>query len=420
MQRILGRPGYGQPSGIELPVAAQASDAREMIELAARRADWARQTLSWRTAEIDPLVRPGAAVRVPGHPGIWRLNDWEWRASGIELTLWRAPPLSTMTSGLPSDAGRPLIPLDAPVGNTQIAAVELPWDGSGSGDAPLVYAAASSTSPGWTGAALFLDSGDGQLQPIGNSGRARNVIGHAAAALPAASPHLFDRTNTLEVTLLSDDLVLTDATTGLIAAGANRAMLGNELLQFARAVPLGGAQWRLEGLLRGRGGSEAAIANHAASEPFVLLDGSATALSGLSASQVAGGTIAAIGVGDSTPAHSPVWCAGLTQRPLFPVRPVTTMLAGGGVEFSWTRRARGAWAWLDGVETPLHEEAEMYDIAVSEGDVMVAVWTVSTPSLELSAAEWSALQTGHPGATITVRQRGSYAASDALLLKHLD
>ncbi len=419
MQRILGRPGSGQPSGIELPVAMQASDAREMIEKAARRANWARQTMSWRTAEIDPRIRPGAAVRVPGQSGIWRLNEWEWRASGIELTLWRSPPQLAMTSGVQSDAGRPLAPLDAPVGTTTLVAFELPWDGTGAGDTPLVYAAASSASPGWPGSALFLDAGDGQLQPLGSSGRTRNVVGQALGVLAAAAPHIFDRTNTVTIVLAGEDLLLSDATTNQIAMGANRAMLGNELIQFARALPLGGGKWQLEGLLRGRGGTEAAIAGHAAGEPFALLDGNAAALSGLSSGQVATGTIAAIGVGDTSPVVSPVWCGGLTQRPLFPVRPLVSAMPDGGLAFSWTRRARGAWAWLDGVDAPLHEETELYDVVVVDGASTVAVWTVTTPSFELAAAQIATLQSAHPGADVAVRQRGSYAVSESLLLKHL-
>jgi len=419
MQRILGRPGSGQPGGIELPVAAQAADAREMIEKSTRLANWARQTIAWRTTEIDPQVRPGALVRVPGQPGLWRLNEWEWRGSGIELTLWRAPPALAMTSGTPSDPGRPLTPLDAPVGTTRLVAFEMPWDGTGAGDSPLVHAAASSASAGWAGAALFLDGGDGQLQPLGPSGRARNRLGVTVDALPAASPHLFDRRHSVTVALIGEDLALQDATASQVAMGANRALVGNELIQFTRAVPLGGAQWRLEGLLRGRGGTEGAIAGHIANEPFVLLDGNATALSGLSIGQVATANIAAIGIGDSTPIESPVWCNGVTQRPLFPVRPVITTLADGGTGFSWTRRARGAWAWLDGVETPLHEETELYDVVAGSGSQTYAVWTVPTPSFQLGAAELASIQAAHPGATISVRQRGSYAVSESLLLQYL-
>ena len=44
------------------------------------------------------------------------------------------------------------------------------------------------------------------------------------------------------------------------------------MIQFARASAIGGGQWRLEGLLRGRGGTErAALTGHAAGTSFVLL-----------------------------------------------------------------------------------------------------------------------------------------------------
>src|SRR3546814_20097239 len=53
--------------------------------------------------------------------------------------------------------------------------------------------------------------------------------------------------------------------------GANRAMVGGELLQFGEAEIVGPGKWRLSRLLRGRAGTASAM-SHPAGEPFVLLD----------------------------------------------------------------------------------------------------------------------------------------------------
>ena len=263
LQRASGRPQPGQPASIELPAALTASAARALIETAARRAGWARQTMSWRTAEIDPDVRPGSIVRIPGQPGVWRVNDWEWRTNGVELGLWRAPGSGEYAdSSSATDSGRASMPSDAPTGPASLTACEVPWDGSGTGDLPAVFAAASSEASGWSGCALYLDQGDGQLQPLATATRARCTSGHATTVLATGSPHLFDRSHTVTIAMLSNDMALTDATVRQLAMGANRALLGTELVQFIRAVPLGNRQWRLEGLLRGRGGTEQAIAGH--------------------------------------------------------------------------------------------------------------------------------------------------------------
>ena len=420
MQRILGRPAPGQPTSIELPVATDAATARSLIETAAQRATWARQTISWRTAEIAPEVRPGSLVTVPGQPGVWRVTEWEWRASGVELTLWRIPPTATGLTSIPaSDPGRPLTANDTPLGETELVAFELPWDGSGMGDTPQVFAATSSASAGWTGAALYVQRSDGQLEPCGTSGRTRATLGRATSVLAAASPHLFDRRSTVTVQLIAPDATLLDATGAQLAAGANRALLGSEIIQFVRAVPLGAGEWRLEGLLRGRGGTESAIPGHAVDETFVLLDSAPTPLDGALFATGQISAVTAIGLGDVDPVSSPVRCAGVTRRPLSPVHPRAAIDAAGNLALGWTRRARGALAWLDGVDTPLHEESESYDVLLGPADLPQVVWTVASPSLTLSAAEFSTLRATYPGAALSVRQRGSYAVSEALLLTHL-
>lgn len=420
LQRASGRPQPGQPASIELPAALTASVARGLIDTAARRAGWARQTMSWRTAEIDPDVRPGSLVRIPGQPGVWRVNDWEWRANGVEFGLWRAPGSGGYAgSALATDSGRAAPPIDAPTGPTSLTAFELPWDGSGAGDLPAVFAAASSEASGWSGSALYLDQGDGQLQPLGNSTRVRCTTGHAATALEAGSPHLFDRTNAVTIALLGDDMVLTDATVRQLAMGANRALLGSELVQFTRATPLGDGQWRLEGLLRGRGGTESAIAGHAIGEPFVLLDRTPVALDGAAIGHNPAATILAIGLGDSDPAAAPIGCRGLTQRPLFPVHPRMDVDADGSLTLRWTRRSRGVWTWLDGVEAPLHEQAESYDVIVGSISAPLARWTTANAFLRIDSAQLAFLHAAAPGEAVIVRQRGSYAVSEPLLLTTL-
>jgi hypothetical protein len=414
LQRAPGRPRPGQPATVELPAALASGDARQLIETIARRASWARQSLAWRTAELDPAVRPGSLVSVPGEPGIWRVNDWEWRESGIELTLQRTFGDGTPGSVTLADAGRTRPPLDALPGDTVLTAFEMPWDGTGSGDTPLLFAATSSNSAGWKGAALYVDHGDGQLKPLGASGRTRSVMGQAVSVLPAASPHVFDRASSVIIELAANDLVLADSTARQIATGANRALLGSELIQFARAIPLGAARWQLEGLLRGRGGTEWAIDSHLVGEPFLLVDGSATALDSALVGDIPGTTVAAIGLGDAVPIASAFALRGATRKPLSPVHARHEHVSDGSLILRWTRRARGAWTWLDGVDSPLHEQAESYEVSLGSLDSPFATWATEVPELTLSAGQIAALPTAAIGAVFQVRQRGSYALSDAL------
>lgn len=415
IQRAAGRPADGQPRGIELPAALAATDARRLIEAAARDAGWARETLSWRSADLDPRIGPGAIVTVPGESGVWRVGEWDWRASGVELHLRRIAPSALIAQPV-SDAGRAATPADVIAGASRLYAFELPWDGVGGGDVPALFAAVGSDSPGWSGAALFADPGDGQLVPLGPSPRRRATIGTCIDALGVSSPLLFDREHALEIELTGADVTLADASPAQIAVGANRALVGGEIIQFCHATPLQGARWRLSGLLRGRGGTEAGIADHAAGEAFVLLDDAIAALDPALVGNGAAPTILASGLADTAPASAMIGLRGITLRPLTPVHPRIETAADGGLILRWTRRSRGAWLWSDGVDVPINEQGEAYEVTLGDPAAPAARWDLAEPRLSIPPALRAELASMASGAIFRVRQRGSYALSLPLLL----
>lgn len=412
LQRVPARLAAGQPTVLELPAALSADEAQALIAAAARRAAWADEILSWRTVELDPAVAPGAVVRAPGQPGLWRVMEWEWRESGIELQLERLAAVQHATAA--GDPGQTVPPPDNPSGPTTLVAFEAPWNGTGQ-DSVTILAATSSAAAGWTGAALYADNGDGALAPLGPSGRQRAVMGTAVTALGKASPAMLDRTGSVMVELLSPTMTLTDATPEDLARGANQALLGEEYLQFGRATPTGGGRWLLSHLLRGRGGSEKAILGHVPGEPFVLLDGTATPLDTTVVGAGPQTRIAALGRGDAEAVRATIACRGIALRPLSPVHP-SYATSDAGLALGWTRRARGAWTWLDHVETPMHEQAESYEVTFGPIAAPVARWQTDTPALTIDNATLSGLRTTLPGGPFHVRQRGSYALSDPLFI----
>lgn len=412
LQRADGRARPGRSRTIEFPGALDAGTARGLANAAAERAGWSRETLAWRIAELDPALVAGSVVRVPGHAGYWRVEAWEWRERGIELELRRLPPGAARQP--PADPGQALPAPDLVATPTELVAFEAPWDGLGAGASRRVYAAPSSASGGWTGTALHAEQG-GALVPLGGSGTRRSVIGQTTAPLASSPAMRLEQSASVEVELVSVDFALADTTPEALANGANRALVGGEVLQFTQAEPLGAAQWRLSGLLRGRGGTEAAaLAGQPAGAPFVLLDdrpiaidpallGSATAL-------------AAIGLADSEPVSAPILNPGLSLRPLVPVHPRSRSDGAGGLVLEWTRRARGAWTWPDGIETPLNEQAEAYVAGLGGTAQPVLRWQLDEARLTLSAALLAQLAAEHAGKPLWVRQAGSFAQSDPLLL----
>lgn len=417
-QHAAGRTGAGQPDVIELPAALDVASARVLIEAISHRRNGSRERIAWRTAALDTAVAPGSLVRVPGHGGTWCVESWEWRESGVELELTRAIPAIA-----PSAANlSPLVfarPLDALPAATRVIAFELPWDATGNLAArPRLRAAVGADGPSWSGAALYADHGDGQLRPLGPAIRKRAIVGTTLDALGPASPLLLDRASTVTVALAPDQ-ALSSASLADLAAGANLALVGDELLQFAHADPLGDGCWHLGGFLRAIGGTEAGVLGHVAGEPFALIDGRLTDLDRSPIGIDAGTAILAVGRGDADAVAAPVRLAGIGLRPLAPVHARADTLAGGVLKLTWTRRARGCWAWRDDVDMPLVEESERYIVTYeAPGRPAALTWHVDTTTLIIAADDMADISANGPG-HLLVRQQGTYALSHPLHLTAL-
>ena len=344
------------------------------------------------------------------------MREWEWRDTGVEITAERMPPTANAWSlALPTDPGQAHRPEDLPSAPTLIAAFELPYDPAiGSPGTARPLAAVSSGQANWNGAALYADRGDGSLLPLGPSGRNRCVMGRVTNLVPAASPLLFDRGSQIIVELADDGMQLASATARQLAEGANVALVGEELIQFAQATLLSGGTWRLTGLLRGRGATENGIATHAAAETFVLVDSRLTSLDPAKLGSNSARRIVAIGLGDPQGVGKGVALSGLTLRPPAPVHARTRILADGTRRLEWTRRARGLHDWRDGVDVPLIEETESYIVRSGPPGSPLAQWTTGQASLDIPPQVHAALAARAPDQRFHVVQKGTFALSDRL------
>lgn len=414
IQRADGRARPGRSDVIEFPGVLDATDARSLTNAAAARAGSARESVAWRLAELDPRIAPGQIVRLPSRDGYWLIDSWEWRDKGVELELHRIP---RGPSPQPlADPGSSLSAPDLLATPTELAAYELPWDGNGSAETRRTFAAASSASAGWRGTALYVLR-ETELVPLGPSGRGRSIIGTTASALPPSSALLLDRASMIDIALASADFVLESASPEMLAGGANMALVGEEVLQFAQAERLDGARWRLSGLLRGRGGTEGvASAGCSIGARFVLLDHTPAALDSTQFGARDPVTIAAIGLADPEPVYAVLANAGISLRPLTPVHGSFREWPDGSAKLRWCRRSRGSWLWLDGVEVALNEQAEAYLVGVGTPEAPELRWQTAEPLLEIDAPAWTSIKAAHGGKPLWVCQVGNSAQSQPLLL----
>ncbi|MFM6828853.1 MAG: phage tail protein [Novosphingobium sp.] len=414
LQRSIGRSGPGDVSVIELPAAMSASEARNIANIAARRLTVPRDSLRYRVSEIDTGIAPGSIVRTPVIEGAWRIDQWEWQADGVMLDLSAVPPEPQSVSI--ADSGRSNPAADLLSAPTQIFAFELPWDGSGNGSSAVIRVSATAQTAGWRGATLYAQKHDSTMNLIGSTGRHRTVSGRATSVLHAASPLLLDAGPGVEVELWSSDFSLNSVTWAQLTQGANVAVLGPEIIQFANAEFVSGRTWRISGLLRGRGGSEDAIASHTPGESFSVIDGGLVTVDSSLIADSTTARIVALGLGDAVPAVSPIQGAGRTLRPLPPVHGRSRRNSDSSVTLEWTRRSRGAWAWLDEVDVPLNEPEEAWEVSFESAGVRARFWNTSFNGLTIAGSMAAELRTTLPDGKFFVRQIGRQSRSIPLAI----
>lgn len=414
MQRSIGRSGPGDVSVIELPAALTATEARALADKAAHRFTLARDTLRYRISEVDAAIGPGAIVRTAIAEGVWRIDQWEWLADGVMLDL-AAVPASSPNAGA-TDSGRANHAADLLATPTLLAAFEVPWDGSGDGNSPAIRLAATALTGGWTGAALYARRQDGAMEPLGTTGRRRAIAGVTASILPNASPLLLDATSWVDVELASSDFSLDNVTWAQLMQGANMATLGSEIIQFGQVEQTGSRIWRLSGLLRGRGGTEHSTGHHAIDEHFAMIDGNLVAVDPMLVGEPANNDIVAIGRGDTEPAVTRIINPGLAVRPLSPVHGRAIRMLDGSISLDWVRRSRGSWLWLDEVDAPLNENAELWEITWSTAASPVRIWQTASPKLDISATLMTELEAATTERTFAIRQIGRQSLSLPLVI----
>lgn len=373
-------PGGGRlETSLELPAALAAGGARTLAETQIRRLWTGRSMMElrcdWRALSLSPAM----VVRVEGHAGRWRIEQMEWKELAVHVRLKLLGGGAAVPS-LPASSGESLLQPDALHGPTSLILAELPAPGDDIMSAPFVVVAAGGTERGWRGAEIFVkDPVNAGLTSLGGTALPATMGQLRGLAVAGASPVLFDDISRIEVELLNEDMVLHDADDATVLAGANRALLGREVIQFGRATPLGLSRWRLEHCLRGRRGTEWAMALHQPGERFLLLE--EQTLVTLAAESVPTATaliINAIGMGDAHPAEAREDITGQAILPLSPVH-ARAVWKDEGWHIGWVRRSRAGWRWMDYVDAPLVEEQERYHIIMHHEDVPVREVQTTVP-----------------------------------------
>lgn len=396
---------------LDLPAALDAGAARAQAEARLHSLWTGRRSLELRCDWRALALEPGAVVTVEGENGRWRIERSEWEGMGVRLMLRQVG--GAGVSAPPADAGSLVAQADVLHGPTSFLLADLPMPDDTLLSAPLVVAAAAGAQPGWRSAELFVeDAASAALTSLGGTA-APAIMGNTVHALSGvASPALIDLVSTLDIVMLNSAMLLTNADDPALLRGANQVLVGREVIQFGLASQTGPMSWRLSRLLRGRRGTEWAMAGHSAGEHFLLLE-QASLLPVPTAYTVMGASLLldAIGIGDTVPVQASATVTGQAVLPLSPVH-ARAVSASGGWQLGWVRRSRVGWQWVDGADAPLGEEQELYRIDLAQSGSIYRTATTPSPQWIYDATMIAVDHgIGIAGAvTAEIRQVGNYGA----------
>jgi hypothetical protein len=368
--------------------SAAALDAQAAKSLAsdalARR--WAgRDRVTLRLAPSFMALRPGEVVDVVGAPGLYRVEAVTLDGLVVVVEARRIP---TGSSTLVADHGRGVLSPDIAIGQSVPVLLDLPATGSSDIDGFGMTLAVGSTGR-FRPTAVTIEANGQPLTSLRVDRAA--ILGVATSVLAEGTTLSIDAINSIDVQLSNPQALLYHADEAALAMGANLAAVGKELIQFGRALALGGGAYRLSKLLRGRNGTQWAIADHASGEGIVLLDTASLVQVRMTPSMIgAAVAVHARGVADdeADPPTALGMAEGESLRPLSPCH-LDASIEGSSLSVRWVARRAGS-AWSGG-----HEEAATSTFEVTlRRDTGVLTRSTTASMLLVPMAEVSALGLG--------------------------
>jgi hypothetical protein len=365
------------PLALAPAVAKRLAQARLLRQQAGRRRRSLR--LPWRFLGLAP----GDVLALPD--GQWQVAETRFEAFVLHVELVQRPGVAAGDGA--SDGGRALAQVAQPAGPTRLLALDLPPLPGELPDAPRLWLAGAGEAPGWRGPGVEISLDGGASFMAGPALPGAAVIGTAQSVLPDGPATRWDRFGTVDVELLADAMWLEGRSEASVLAGANLAVLGKEIIQFAAAEALGGRRFRLRGLLRGRRGTEWATGSHAVGEDFLLLEAAALASLPLPLERL-GETLLLRPTGSGDAATPPlVTSIGRAAiQPLAPVH-VRALRVGSNLVCHWIPSSRAGFGWPDFTDVPTGERslafrAGLFTAAgpMATADLDAPAWVVPAPA----------------------------------------
>jgi hypothetical protein len=279
----------------DLPAVLSAGSAKSLAERCLARR-WARRDKL--TLHLPPRylpIEPGLRVELDVHPRTWTVER-----STIDgfVAVMELRPSWGETVTLPADSGRMLQTVTPGIDQVAIALFNVPEGLEEGVSQPTLVLAASSPTPGWKRTIVEVSAGS-RTMCVRTPAR-KSILGEALTALGLGTPGVVDEFSAVDIELIDADQWLTSCDQDDWLTGTNLAILGDEVIQFGDALPIGRGRFRLTRLIRGCADTHGKLAGHAIGERFLLLERDSISPVA-AASWMKGSSVTAVAVGSRGP-----------------------------------------------------------------------------------------------------------------------
>jgi|CXWL01.1.fsa_nt_gi hypothetical protein len=375
---------------VNLPIVLSDQEAKVVADVTLYNAWVGRVNYQFTVPPKYALLEPTDVITVTkdGAAYLMRVNSTKLVRNGVQEITAVAEDVSSYDFYNPAGTGTPNLQVPASVSATRLELLDLPaFPTDATTDAYLRYGVVG-LGEGWAGSAVYRSDDGGANYALMQTLTAQATIGAVLNIIPAGTIYGWDRSTTIDVLLTFGQLQ--SVTDIAVLNGANVCVIGEEIIQFQTATLLDTNKYRLSNLLRGRLGTDWAVAGHVAGERFVLLTNAIARELMASSGWGIGKKFKPVTIGSTlgaTTAQDFTYSAK-SLKPYAPVHIVGNRNAGGDLTINWKRRTRIGGDWRDGVDVPLSEESERYEVEIMSGATLKRTITgLISPTIIYTAAQ---------------------------------
>lgn len=374
---------------VNLPIVLSDQEGKVVADVTLYNAWVGRVQYQFALPPKYALLEPTDVITITknGAEYIMRITSTKLGRNGQQDITAVAEDVSSYDFYNPAGSAPPAIQPSVSVSATRLELLDLPaFPTDGVTDAYMRYGVVG-LGADWTGAAVYRSDDGGSNYTLLQSLGAQASIGAALTILPDGNRYSWD-SNTLEVLLTFGELQ--SVTEIAVLNGANAFVLGDEVIQFQNATLIGENKYLLSRLLRGRLGTDWAMAGHVAGERFVLLTNAVARELIASSSWGIAKKFKPVTIGSTlgaTTAQDFTYNAR-ALKPYSPCHVAGSRDASSNLTINWKRRTRIGGDWRDAVDIPLSEESERYEVEIFQGVTLKRTITgLTSPSASYTAAQ---------------------------------